>query len=111
LCGFGLLVITGTPLHRVPNRLAELRGTAADDEDADNDETVAGGRSGRKRPTAIEGGDHVRPYDSPLLPGGSAGPGRKGAALPGEASRAGGASSSPWPRRATPATRSRRPRC
>ncbi|HXZ70581.1 MAG TPA: DNA translocase FtsK 4TM domain-containing protein, partial [Streptosporangiaceae bacterium] len=28
LCGFGLLVITGTPLHRVPDRLAELRGVA-----------------------------------------------------------------------------------
>ena len=26
LCGFGLLVITGTPLHRVPDRLADLRG-------------------------------------------------------------------------------------
>ena len=26
LCAFGLLVITGTPLHRVPDRLAELRG-------------------------------------------------------------------------------------
>ena len=24
--GFGLLVITGTPLHRVPDRIAELRG-------------------------------------------------------------------------------------
>ena len=26
--GFGLLVITGTPVHRVPDRLAELRGLA-----------------------------------------------------------------------------------
>jgi S-DNA-T family DNA segregation ATPase FtsK/SpoIIIE len=91
LCGFGVLVITGTPLHRVPNRLAELRGTVADDEDAD--ETAAGGRPGRKRPAALEGGDHSKPYDSPLLPGGGTavgGAGRKGAALPGEAARPGG---------------------
>ena len=26
VAGFGLLVITGTPLHRVPDRLAELHG-------------------------------------------------------------------------------------
>ena len=26
LAGFGLLVVTGTPLHRVPRRLAEVHG-------------------------------------------------------------------------------------
>src|SRR5215470_15171349 len=93
LCGFGLLVITGTPLHRVPNRLAELRGTGAEDAGADG-EQPGQGRSGRKRPAAIEAGDHNTPYDSPLLRGGGAvgaGSGRKGAALPGEAARPGGA--------------------
>ena len=88
LCGFGLLVITGTPLHRVPNRLAELRG-AGDGADADGDEAAAGDRAGRKRQAAIEGGDHSKPYDSPLLPGAAAA-GGPGAGLPGEASRPGG---------------------
>jgi DNA segregation ATPase FtsK/SpoIIIE, S-DNA-T family len=95
LCGFGLLVITGTPLHRVPNRIAELRGNGADDEDADGEQAGQSGRPGRKRPAAIEAGDHDKPYDSPLLRGGGAaagaGAGRKGAVLPGEAARPGGA--------------------
>jgi DNA segregation ATPase FtsK/SpoIIIE, S-DNA-T family len=95
LCGFGLLVITGTPLHRVPNRIAELRGNGADDEDADGEQAGQSGRPGRKRPAAIEAGDHDKPYDSPLLRGGGAAAGagaaRKGAVLPGEAARPGGA--------------------
>ena len=91
LCGFGLLVITGTPLHRVPNRLAELRGTAVDD--TGDEQPGEQGRPGRKR-SAIEAGDHNKPYDSPLLRGGGAagaGSGRKGAILPGDAPRPGGA--------------------
>ena len=45
--GFGLLVITGTPVHRVPDRLAELRGfTQRDDLDLEDPED-AGGRSRR----------------------------------------------------------------
>jgi S-DNA-T family DNA segregation ATPase FtsK/SpoIIIE len=91
LCGFGLLVITGTPLHRVPNRIAELRGNGAGDEDADGEQAGQNGRPGRKRPAAIEAADHDKPYDSPLLRGGgAAGAGRKGAVLPGEAARPGG---------------------
>ncbi len=94
LCGFGLLVITGTPLHRVPNRIAELRGNGAGDEDAEGEQAGEKGRPGRKRPAAIEAGDHDKPYDSPLLRGGGAaagaGAGRKGAVLPGEAARPGG---------------------
>jgi S-DNA-T family DNA segregation ATPase FtsK/SpoIIIE len=94
LCGFGLLVITGTPLHRVPNRLAELRGTADGDTGDDGDETAAADRPKRKRPAALDGGDHSKPYDSPLLPGGAGqavgtGQGRKGAVLPGETARRG----------------------
>ncbi len=79
VCGFGLLVITGTPLHRVPERLADLRGTAlGDDAEETGDKTPAAGRGGRKRPTAIEAGDHVKPYDTPLLGGlgGASGTGR-----------------------------------
>jgi DNA segregation ATPase FtsK/SpoIIIE, S-DNA-T family len=71
VCGFGLLVITGTPLHRVPERLADLRGTE-DDAAGAGDNTSATGRGGRKRPSAIEAGDHVKPYDTPLLGGTSA---------------------------------------
>jgi DNA segregation ATPase FtsK/SpoIIIE-like protein len=90
LCGFGLLVITGTPLHRVPNRIAELRGNGGDDEDAEGEQAGQNGRPGRKRPAAIEAGDHDKPYDSPLLRGGGAAAGRKGAVVPGEVARPGG---------------------
>jgi S-DNA-T family DNA segregation ATPase FtsK/SpoIIIE len=96
--GFGLLVITGTPVHRVPDRLAELRGFTQRAGDTliydDEDETgefegpaTAGPlpRGGRKRPPAIEAGDHHRPYDTPILgdgPAGKAGRLRRGAAVP-----------------------------
>jgi DNA translocase FtsK/SpoIIIE-like protein/LAGLIDADG DNA endonuclease family protein len=76
VCGFGLLVITGTPLHRVPERLAELRGLTGQRPQAgqpgDADASRPGGpatRFGRRRPTAIEAGDHTKPYDTPLLRG------------------------------------------
>ncbi len=96
--GFGLLVITGTPVHRVPDRLAELRGFAQraadtviyDDEDGTGEfeGTATPGplpRGGRKRPPAIEAGDHHRPYDTPILGDGPAGKAarlRRGAAVP-----------------------------
>jgi DNA segregation ATPase FtsK/SpoIIIE, S-DNA-T family len=82
--GFGLLVITGTPLHRVPSRLAELHGFTRRRDHEDDDEnaaeaagaggtgrTVAGRLtgSGRKKQAAIEAGENDRPYDSPLLGG------------------------------------------
>src|SRR5215471_21233999 len=93
VCGFGLLVITGTPLHRVPERLTMLRGTGPADDAADTAEKTGRGRAGRKRPAAIEAGDHVKPYDTPLLGGTGGGPGvtgRKGPVLE-EPSRAVGA--------------------
>ena len=75
--GFGLLVITGTPLHRVPDRLTELRAftqrSAPGQDAADGDEDALGGltrpltRGGRKRPQAIEAGDNHRPYDTPIV--------------------------------------------
>jgi S-DNA-T family DNA segregation ATPase FtsK/SpoIIIE len=73
--GFGLLVVSGTPLHRVPGRLAELHGLvrrgSADGAGQAGDAAPAAGRplprGGRKRGEAIEAGAHDKPYDSPLL--------------------------------------------
>jgi len=85
--GFGLLVITGTPLHQLPGRLAELHGfmwgqQPRGDEDYDEDGEALGGeadldatgaralgRGRSRRPAAIEAGDHDVPYDTPLLGG------------------------------------------
>jgi DNA segregation ATPase FtsK/SpoIIIE, S-DNA-T family len=76
--GFGLLVITGTPLHRVPSRLAELRnlggGVSAPVPGLD-EQAGPVSRTRRKRPAALEVGEHVRPYDTPILSGDPA-PGR-----------------------------------
>jgi S-DNA-T family DNA segregation ATPase FtsK/SpoIIIE len=87
LSAFGLLVISGTPLHRVPERFAEIRemfghGRAraayGDEDDLEIDEDYEAGtgavrrargqiaRQIRLRP-AIEAGEHVKPYDTPLL--------------------------------------------
>ena len=96
VCGFGLLVITGTPLHRVPERLAGLRSSLQEDDAGEaGDKRSAIGRGGRKRLSAIEAGEHVKPYDTPLLggPGGASDtgrPGRKGPVLE-EPSRPAGA--------------------
>ncbi|MGN6174397.1 MAG: DNA translocase FtsK 4TM domain-containing protein, partial [Streptosporangiaceae bacterium] len=75
VCGFGLLVITGTPLHRVPDRLAELRGltwrgqaSGTTGESGTGHGSGLAARFGRKR-SAIEAGDHNKPYDTPLLRG------------------------------------------
>ena len=77
--GFGLLVITGTPLHRVPDRITELRGFArrgtaglgpdGEPEPGGQAARLARplGRGSRKVPPAIEAGEHIRPYDTPIL--------------------------------------------
>ena len=77
--GFGLLVISGTPLHRVPGRLAELHGLVRHGDQADGDGPTGNAadpaarrpltRGGRRRNEAIEAGANDRPYDSPLLGG------------------------------------------
>ncbi|MGE5287690.1 MAG: DNA translocase FtsK [Micromonosporaceae bacterium] len=91
VCGFGLLVVTATPVHRIPERLADLHGfvrrdAATGDGLADGEphtETAEGSGGaagamgtrrgagqflrGRSRKTAIEPGVHDKPYDSPLL--------------------------------------------
>ena len=85
---FGVLVITGTPLHRVRERFAEfgylvreMRGLAAEEfgEGAEGDQQPLPKLGKRKNAGAIEAGDHDKPYDTPLLgglvPRGSAAPG------------------------------------
>ncbi len=81
--GFGLLVITGTPLHQVPGRLADLHGfmwgrTDQDETDLDPDQLADDDGTGdrpqlprgkTRRLAALEAGDHERPYDTPLLGG------------------------------------------
>src|SRR5690348_6231524 len=87
LAAFGLLVISGTPLHRLPERFAEVRemfggrpraAAAGDGDGLEIDEDYEAGtgavrkargqiaRQIRLRP-AIEAGDHTKPYDTPLL--------------------------------------------
>ncbi len=100
---FGLLLITGTTLHGIPERLYGLRevfghaGPEHDDEDSleiDEDYEAGTGvrargprgqiaKNVRLRP-ALEGGDRVKPYDTPLI-----GPGKKraGAAQAGAGAR------------------------
>ena len=102
VAGFGILVITGTPLHRVPDRVEEAREyfgrrtrVFGEDEDYgeeyDEDDDPAALESGTHRIRgqlakgvrgargAIEGADRVKPYDSPLITPNSKG--RKGAPL------------------------------
>ncbi len=76
--GFGLLVTTGTPLHRVPGRLAELhgfvRGVPAEGDEAEEAVEQAGRARGqlprgRKRREAIEAGARDTPYETPLIGG------------------------------------------
>src|SRR6266702_2883263 len=86
LAAFGLLVISGTPLHRLPERFAEVRelfgGRPRAEEVGDDGLEIDGdyeagtgavrrargqiARQIRLRP-AIEAGDHTKPYDTPLL--------------------------------------------
>ena len=95
LAAFGVLVITGTPLHRVRERFAEfgflvrqLRGIETEEiTDRGDGEQQALPRLGkRKNAGAIEAGDHDRPYDTPLLgglvPRGSAGPANQATGKP-----------------------------
>jgi DNA segregation ATPase FtsK/SpoIIIE, S-DNA-T family len=83
---FGILVITGTPVREIPTRMRELRWAFGyadpsdyDDEERDDDSGEVAGRRGgrgvrgeiaraiRLRPPAIEAGEHVKPYDTPVL--------------------------------------------
>ena len=87
LAVYGLLLISGTPVHRIPERLAELRvmfgygrpqaGPDGGDLEIDEDYEAGSGSTVRRargqiarqirlRP-AIEAGEHAKPYDTPLL--------------------------------------------
>jgi len=109
VAGFGVLVITGTPVHRIPERLTEFRqvfgygpppGEYEDPEDDDPGlEEDAGAprrrgqipRSIRLRPSAIEAGEHVKPYDTPVLDGSGRRGGGAGADSRAKGGRTGGA--------------------
>jgi DNA segregation ATPase FtsK/SpoIIIE, S-DNA-T family len=108
LAAFGILVITGTPLHRIPERIADLREMFGhsqphdydydDDDDLEIDEEYEAGtgstakrvrsqiaRQIKLRP-AIEAGEHTKPYDTPLLESDkrrNAGAGSPGPGVPG----------------------------
>jgi S-DNA-T family DNA segregation ATPase FtsK/SpoIIIE len=106
---FGVLVITGTPVRQVPARLrefGEVFGYSADDaEDGEEyDEDGAAERGGRSvrgeigrairlRPPAIEAGDHVKPYDTPVVGPNARRAGAAGAAGPASAAAAAGSAS------------------
>jgi DNA segregation ATPase FtsK/SpoIIIE, S-DNA-T family len=95
---FGLLVLTGTPVRNVPTRLRELSelfgypSPQRADQDGEEGEDAGGRAVGRSvrgeiarairlRPPSIEAGDHVKPYDTPVLE-----PGGKRAGVPGAVS-------------------------
>jgi DNA segregation ATPase FtsK/SpoIIIE, S-DNA-T family len=77
IAGFGLLVITGTPLHRVPDRIAELHGFVlrrhvdlADDTAGESaDPTRPQPKLTRRKTDALEVGARDRAYDTPLIGG------------------------------------------
>ena len=79
IAGFGLLVITGTPLHRVPDRIAELNGfllrRQGDTGSADDQSGASTGtgrpmaRLSRRRTEALEVGARDQAYETPLLGG------------------------------------------
>jgi DNA segregation ATPase FtsK/SpoIIIE, S-DNA-T family len=102
VCAFGLMVVTGTPVHRLRERFDEvgfiwsqLRGAEVEDEsDAEGEFDETQDDEGRELPTprlgrrksagALEAGENDRPYDTPLLGGlvprgaGRTSPGRTG---------------------------------
>jgi S-DNA-T family DNA segregation ATPase FtsK/SpoIIIE len=86
VCAFGLLVVTGTPLHRLRERFAEvgfvwnqLRGPEFEEELEFDDEELDQAEDGsplpavrlsrRKSAGALEAGANDQPYDTPLLGG------------------------------------------
>ncbi|WP_026411990.1 DNA translocase FtsK [Actinomadura oligospora] len=75
LSAFGLLVVTATPIARVPDRLAELWAIATlqgrperPDETADEDAKPKRRRKKKdEEEDGLEVGEHSRPYDTPVL--------------------------------------------
>ncbi|WP_248960433.1 FtsK/SpoIIIE family DNA translocase [Sphaerisporangium perillae] len=77
LSGFGVLVITATPVHRVPERLAEIqqmlfqKGEAQapgkTEERARRPRKSRAKRSGKTGDGDPELGEHIKPYDTPVI--------------------------------------------
>ncbi|WP_433254065.1 DNA translocase FtsK [Streptosporangium sp. CA-135522] len=67
LSGFGVLVITATPVHRIPERLAEIRHMLFN-RDLPATPRAPRKRTPRKKPDeGPEVGDHIKPYDTPVV--------------------------------------------
>ncbi len=76
VAGFGLLVITGTPVHRVPDRIAELRAfllrrqVYVEEEAGEGSQAARpAARLSRRKTEALEVGARDRAYDTPLIGG------------------------------------------
>ncbi|MCW2878897.1 MAG: cell division FtsK/SpoIIIE [Sphaerisporangium sp.] len=74
LSGFGILVITATPVHRVPERLGEIQHMLFQKSEPQTPgEPVRRARKPRasRRKGGLEGepelGEHIKPYDTPLI--------------------------------------------
>ncbi|GAB3667363.1 DNA translocase FtsK [Actinocorallia lasiicapitis] len=62
---FGILVITKTPVHRIPDRINDLMYTVMLRERPDSPPERK--RRTRKREPAAEVGEHTKPYDTPIV--------------------------------------------
>ncbi|MGW4638759.1 DNA translocase FtsK 4TM domain-containing protein [Sphaerisporangium sp. NPDC004334] len=85
LSGFGVLVVTATPVHRVPERLAEIQHMlfqkgSAGPEATPGERPARAPRAPRKSRTRgpgkhgeadVEVGEHVKPYDTPVIADGA----------------------------------------
>ncbi|MFI9838712.1 DNA translocase FtsK [Nonomuraea sp. NPDC051941] len=67
LSGFGVLVITATPVHRIPERLAELKHMLFERHAEPAPRQPGKKRVRTSKKSAEEGGDSVKPYDTPVL--------------------------------------------
>ncbi|MGN9838080.1 DNA translocase FtsK [Nonomuraea sp. H19] len=67
LSGFGVLVITATPVHRIPERLGELKHMLFERHSEPTPRTPGKKRVRTKKPESGEGVETVKPYDTPVL--------------------------------------------
>ncbi|MEU6780991.1 DNA translocase FtsK [Nonomuraea angiospora] len=67
LSGFGVLVITATPVHRIPERLAELKHLLFERHAEPAPRQPGKKRVRTSKKSADEGADSVKPYDTPVL--------------------------------------------